>query len=165
MADALVELFKHHLWANEKLLGACDRLSDEHLDASVGGVYGSIRLTLLHLFASETRYVAAIHNQPRPDELHEEKPFPGLAALKAYARTTGEDLIALAQTVGPDDRMQGQNRGESYDLPLSIPLAQAINHRTEHRANITTIMSAVGLEAPPLDVWEYARERSTRRNV
>lgn len=162
MPDVRAELFTHHLWANEKLLAACEALSDADLDAEVSGVYGSIRETLVHLFAAETRYVAAIENKPRPDDLHEEKPFPGFPTLCAFAAKTGNELIELVQRVGVEGRMQGENRGEKYDLPLSVPLAQAINHGTEHRTNITTIMSARGLEAPQLDVWQYARERSAR---
>ena len=165
MPDVRVELFTHHLWANEKLLAACAELDDAELDASVDGAYGTIRDTLVHMFAAETRYVAAIRNESRPDELHENKPFPGFDALRDYALRTGNDLIALVQSAGPDDRMRGENRGESYDLPLSIPFAQAINHGTEHRTNITTIMAARGLDAPQLDVWQYARELSANRKL
>lgn len=156
------ELFEHHLWANEKLLAACEALTGADLDTSSEGVYGSIRATLVHMFAAEARYVATIRNLPRPDELHESKPFPGFATLRASATQTGKELLELAQTVGADDRMQGENRGEKYDLPLSIPLAQAINHGTEPRTNITTIMAVHGLAAPKLDVWQYARERGRR---
>jgi uncharacterized damage-inducible protein DinB len=159
MADVRRELYAHHLWANEKLLEACGALSDADLDAVVSGVYGSIRDTLVHLFAAEARYVAAMQGKPRPEDLHEEKPFPGFAALRFAAHRTGNELIELAQTVGPADSRQAEFGGRAYDLPLSIPLAQTINHGTEHRTNITTIMSARGVEPPQLDVWAYFREQ------
>ena len=163
MPDVRVELFEHHLWANEKLLAACAQLDDTALDAPADGAYGTIRGTLVHMFAAETRYVAAIRGEPRPDALNENKPFPGSDTLRAFASRTATDLIALVQSAGPNDRMHGENRGESYDLPLSIPFAQAINHGTEHRTNITTVMAARGLDAPQLDVWQYARELATKR--
>jgi uncharacterized damage-inducible protein DinB len=163
MDRPLIELFKHNLWANEKLLDACEKLDEAQMDASVPGVYGTIRDTLLHLFAAETRYVAAIRNQPRPEDLNEAKPFPGLASLREYGRRTGDELMSLAETATPDQRMKGVLRGEAYDLPVSVPLAQAINHGTEHRANITTVMAALGLDAPQLDLWQYARERAYDR--
>ncbi len=160
MNEALVYAFRHSLWANLKLLDACQRLSDADLDASVPGAYGTIRNTLVHLFAAETRYLAAMRNQPRPEDLNEQKPFPGFPDLRDYAKQTGGAFIEIAKSVTPDQRMSGEMRGERYDLPLSVPLAQAINHATEHRTNITTIMSARGLDAPVLDVWTFVRERS-----
>jgi uncharacterized damage-inducible protein DinB len=161
MPDTATELFHHHRWANERLIAACEALPDADLDAEPPGGYGSIRATLIHLFASETRYIAAMQHRPRPDELHEEKPFPGFPALRAVAERSARNLLELIQAVGPDDRMRGENRGEKYDLPLSVPLAQAINHATEHRTNITTAMAARGVAAPQLDVWQYARERGS----
>ena len=162
MPDLRTELFRHHLWANDRLLAACEPLADADLDAELPGVYGTIRATLVHMFAAETRYLAAMRNLPRPDDLHESKPFPGFDVLRASARRTGEALFEFAATAGPDDRMRGENRGEKYDLPLSVPLAQVINHATEHRTNITTILASRGVAAPHLDVWQYAREGGAR---
>ena len=159
MERVLTEVFQHHLWANEKLLDACEKLDDEQLGASVPGVYGTIRDTLVHLFAAETRYVAMLRSQPRPTDLNEDKPFPGFSELRRYAHLTGNELMALAERAAPDQRLKGATRdGVPYDLPVSIPLAQAINHGTEHRANITTVMAALGLDAPVLDLWHYAEE-------
>jgi uncharacterized damage-inducible protein DinB len=158
MSDVRLELFRHHLWATERLLDTCERLAEADLDASVPGVYGTIRATLVHMIASETRYLASMRNQPQPEQINEHKPFPGFTALRAAALQTGNDLVAMVEAAGPNDRMRGENRGERYDLPLSIPFAQVINHGTEHRTNITTVMTARGLAAPKLDVWQYARE-------
>ena len=153
MDDVLIELFRHNLWANEKLLAACETLDDAQMGASVPGVYGTIRDTLVHLFAAETRYIAMIRGAPRPDDLSEEKPYPGFGELRRYARLTGDELTALAQAATPDQRLKGATqRGVAYDLPVSVPLAQAINHGTEHRANVTTVMSALRLDAPVLDL-------------
>ena len=164
MDHPLIELFRHNLWANEKLLDACEQLDEAQMGVSVPGVYGTIRDTLHHLFAAETRYIAMIRSEPRPEDLDEEKPYPGLAELRRYARLTGDELSSLAERATPDQRLKGATRrGVAYDLPVSIPLAQAINHGTEHRANITTVMAALGLDAPVLDLWQYAQERTLDR--
>lgn len=160
MADIRIELYTHHLWANERLLAACEGLPDDVLDAVVTGVYGSIRQTLVHICAAEARYVAGIKDQPRPDDPHEDRPFPGFAALGSCMRETGGALIELVQTVGPTDGKRTEYEGKTHQLPHSILLAQTINHGTEHRTNITTIMSARGIEAPQLDLWQFLRERS-----
>jgi hypothetical protein len=43
--EPLVDLFRHHLWANLRLLDSCEGLSDAQLDATVHGTFGSIRAT------------------------------------------------------------------------------------------------------------------------
>ena len=40
--DTLETIFSHNLWANLRLFGACSRLTDEQLDASIAGVFGSL---------------------------------------------------------------------------------------------------------------------------
>lgn len=57
MDTTLVELFRQNQWANLRLLDACSELSEEQLDASIVGTYGSIQDTLCHIMAAEERYV------------------------------------------------------------------------------------------------------------
>jgi uncharacterized damage-inducible protein DinB len=48
MTTGLPDFFTYNLWANLRLLDAC-----AHLDATTRGTFGSVRETLMHLFASE----------------------------------------------------------------------------------------------------------------
>jgi uncharacterized damage-inducible protein DinB len=41
-------------------------------------------------------------------------------------------------------------------MPASIILIQAINHATEHRAHVMTIITQMGIEPPDVSGWEYA---------
>jgi hypothetical protein len=77
MDTTIVELFKHNRWANLRLLEACHVCSDEQLDASVVGTFGSMRQTLVHLLAAEERYVSLLGG-PQPERpLRESEGFPG----------------------------------------------------------------------------------------
>jgi uncharacterized damage-inducible protein DinB len=40
-----------------------------------------------------------------------------------------------------------------------IPLIQAINHATEHRSQVATILTQLGIQPPEMDVWAFADER------
>jgi uncharacterized damage-inducible protein DinB len=55
MAESiLVRLFEHNNWANLRIIRACSALSDAQLDAEPqSATKGSIRLTLIHLVASQ----------------------------------------------------------------------------------------------------------------
>ncbi len=160
MTPPLADLFRHNLWANMRLLDACAPLADTHLDAAAPGTYGRVRDTLLHTFASEERYARELTKAARDDLLAEGMLFPGFAVLRERATASGEALVEIAEKLAPGQRIQGVYRGAPYDLPATVLLTQAINHATEHRAHIVTILSARGVETPRLDAIGYAMEGS-----
>jgi uncharacterized damage-inducible protein DinB len=155
MASPLTELFKHNLWANLRLLDACESLTDEQLDYEATGTYGSIRNTLKHLAGAEERYAARLNNQLRPAS-REKEAFSGFDGLRAALTRSGEALIAFVErgefegsilTVDPD--------GSSWKVQPVLYVLQAINHATEHRAHINSVRAHLGLETPELDGWGY----------
>jgi uncharacterized damage-inducible protein DinB len=80
--------------------------------------------------------------------------------LRERARRSGEGLVAVAERVTGDDLLRGTWRGEEYAIPLSTFLIQAINHGTDHRSQICTILTQQGIAPPDLDGWSYDAERS-----
>ena len=160
MAQPFVEMFKHNLWANLRLLDACADLDDDVLDASVVGTAGSIRDTLAHLAGAEARYVAMLRETPHPPP--EYFRFPGFAELRERARTSGEALIAVVEGQDLDRRVRGVFQDRPYELAAAIPLLAAVNHATEHRAHVNTILTQQGIEPPVLDAWFYNRQAAGR---
>ncbi len=154
MNAGLVDFYKHNLWANLHLLDACAHLTDEQLDASAPGTYGRIRDTLVHLFRAEERYLIRLTGQPPESPLRPGE-FPGIATLREHARRSGEGLIAVADTVDPALVLRGTLDGEPFELPVMVPLMQAINHATDHRSHVATVLSQLGMQPPELDVWAY----------
>ena len=157
MSEIFLDLYKHHLWANLSLLDACEQLPDEGLDAGATGTYGAIRDTLVHLFAAEGRYLAAMTGSGEAPDALKEGTFAGIAELKERARVTGEQLLDLARSVTSNDVIKVDRGGQRYEIPISIFFAQAINHGTEHRAHVCTALTQSGIEPPNLDVWQYLR--------
>lgn len=156
MSAALVELYKHNLWANLRLLDICERLDDRQLNASAQGTYGRVRDTLLHMLGSEERYVKRIMGKgPEPHRISEQDDLPGFEALEAGARWSGEALIEIAAKARPSRVLRGVWRGQPYEIPIMVVLTQAINHATEHRAHISTILTLQGIAPPDLSGWAY----------
>ena len=58
--DTLTTLFRHNRWANVRILERCAGLTDEQLDATIVGTYGSIRDTLQHIVTAERSYFSRI---------------------------------------------------------------------------------------------------------
>ena len=40
-------------------------------------------------------------------------------------------------------------------MPASLILLQAVNHATEHRSQIATILTQLGIEPPAMDGWTF----------
>jgi uncharacterized damage-inducible protein DinB len=161
MPSALVEMFRHNLWANLRLLDACAALSEDQLGATAPGTYGSVRDTLVHVAGSEARYVAVLSGQD-PQQAGEEmawenEPFPGVEDLRERVRRSSEALVSFVQGHDPEQVLRGDFRGQTYEMSVSVPLLQAINHATEHRAHVMTVLSQCGVEPPVLDGWTYWR--------
>lgn len=160
MSESLVEMFRHNAWANERLFEACEGLSDEQLDATVAGTFGSMRDTLMHIVGAQERYVAALAESGPVSVFREREPFPGLAELRDGARTSGGTLFELAAHAQSGATVTTTYRGEAYTLPVWLLFLQAINHATEHRAQVAAILTQQGIEPPSMDGWTYHEARA-----
>lgn len=155
--SVLTAFFAHNAWANLKLLDFCEDLSDEQLDATVIGGFGSIRDTLVHIVGAEVGYVERV-NRKLPAEPFSGDQFPGFKVLKAAVRWTGDELLQLALSARADTlvRQRPPRMLVAYKLASLIP--QAITHSTEHRTHISVIITQLGMEPPDMSVWHYLDE-------
>ena len=152
---ALAEMYRHNLWSTMRLLDACEKLTDEQLDVTMPGTFGSIRATLLHWLRNEDRYVSFLQGE-QPNPRLKVDPFPGFDALRASAERSGTDLVEIAETLQEDPILRTMSdEGEQVELPIMTLIIQALNHATEHRTHIGTLMGYQGIEPPDSDGWEY----------
>ena len=156
MTTGLPDFFRYNLWANLRLLDECAQLSDAQLDATMKGTYGSVRETLMHLFAAEEGYVGALTGQRPEPALHESAPFAGFDELRRRAERSGEELISFAEQAEEADVNKILHLdGGTYDAAVIIVLIQAINHAIDHHSQISTVLSQQDCEPPDLDGWSY----------
>jgi uncharacterized damage-inducible protein DinB len=156
--DTLTTLFSHNLWANLRLLERCAGLAGEELAATIPGTYGTIHDTLQHIITSERSYYSRISTgQPyrRPDDA----PPLTIAEMIDAVTNTGSGFIEWATKVQTGDMVEINWDGTLRDVPKAIILTQVINHATEHRAQVMTIMTQLGIEPPELDSWTYFDEQ------
>lgn len=155
--DTLTTLFAHNRWANLRLLEACEKLSDEQLDAAVVGGYGSIRETFQHIARSEFSYCYRIRTGAS-SQSSGVKPPTTLHEIAESLAESGQGLVDLALGVDADELVEVDWLGTPRNVPKTILLTQAINHATEHRAQILTILTQLVVEAPSLDAWTFFDE-------
>ncbi|MCC6388373.1 MAG: hypothetical protein IT302_13445 [Dehalococcoidia bacterium] len=140
-----------HHWATLELIAFCEAQPAAVLEAVRPGVYGAIPATLAHLVASERNFLLALLE-------HEPEDVPPADEAMTLARTA-EVVRALAarwQTYAanpePIDAYRFHPRGAVRIAPI---LAQTMNHGSEHRAEVATILGASGIQPPTLHPWAY----------
>ena len=150
--SALVKIFEHNNWANIQMIQACSTLSDEQLDAEPhSATKGTIRQTLLHLVASQRGYLGLL---TLPVEERKRIPLD-FTDLKEVAQSSGETLLALVKDEEnkiPKTRLQTT---DGYDVEPWVVLLQIINHATEHREQLNSILTSLGAKPLDLDGWSY----------
>jgi uncharacterized damage-inducible protein DinB len=154
--DLLVEFFKHNAMMNQRLMEACSGLSSEQLGATATGTYGSIGATLVHIANSQEGYAARLLDVERPERLAED-PFPGFEALAEHLAHGDAQLEEAATKAGQDRKVKvtGDDPPGAWWMPVSLFLLQAVNHGTEHRSQVATILTQLGVEPPEMDGWTY----------
>lgn len=150
--NMLVKIFEHNNWANLQVLQACAVLSDEQLDAEPrSATKGTIRNTLAHLVSSQRGYLALL-TLPAA-----ERPTVPLAftELRDAAIKSGEGLLALAKGEASQPLNARLQTRDGYYVEPWVVMLQVINHATEHREQICSMLTALGVTPPELDGWSY----------
>ena len=155
--DTLETIFSHNLWANLRLFEECKKLTHEQLNTSIAGVFGSIRDTLLHILRAEQGYFSRISTGKR-FQYPQEDSLPSISEMMAEIKVTGNGFIEWASKVKEFDTVQIDWDGTLRDVPKTIILNQVINHATEHRSQIMSIMTQIGVEPPDVSSWTYFNE-------
>jgi uncharacterized damage-inducible protein DinB len=151
----LDDAFAHHTWATLRVMDVCAELDPDQLQATAPGTYGSILDTLRHIAAADSGYLFAMSGgkvQPIDEEQMD------LAELRKTIEGFVSEYSALLETDLDPDRIVVRHRddGSETHAPLGIRLAQAVHHGSDHRSQICTILTTLGVEPPAIDVWDYA---------
>ena len=150
----LTDAFEHHLWANERILDACAALTDEQLTTPVPGTYGPIIDTLRHLIQADSFYLWIASGQER-DLIPggNKRSIDELRAANDEHATAYREL--LAGDLDPDEDVVERGDGSEYSAKQGIRLAQIVHHGTDHRSQVCTGLTSLGIEPPDIDLWAY----------
>ncbi|MEZ4503801.1 MAG: DinB family protein [Dehalococcoidia bacterium] len=148
MRDLIEDFYRQNEWANLRLIEVCRALTDDQLDATGPGAFGSIRDTLVHLVGAEAGNVRRLGGNPVHTLASRGAAWPGFDALEDVIRSSAEALIERARAVGGTAVVLEEGRAR-VEIEANVLLVQAINHSTEHRSQICTILTM--LDALPSD--------------
>lgn len=153
MGPILVEAFRYHRWANLHLLDICGEMTEEQLQLTAPGTYGTLAATLQHMLDAERWYLWRLGGQVGGFRKHHK--FSGLAALRKLANVQGDQLIDLAKRARGQDVLVEKYGTESWKVDTGLILVQALHHGNDHRTHVCTILGANGIGYGEMDVWAY----------
>jgi uncharacterized damage-inducible protein DinB len=151
----LDDAFAHHVWATVRLVDACLPLSVEQLEATVPGTYGSTLQTMRHLIGGDSWYLFDITGD-RASRIDADQ--MSLPELRAAMEADGEAWSTLlAQDLDPDAMVTEVDETDGFEryATIGIRLAQALHHGAEHRSQICTALTSVGVQPPSIEVWDF----------
>ena len=151
----LADAFEHHVWATLVVIDVCAALPPEQLETNAPGTYGPILDTLRHLVDADVSYLVPL-TDGRVEPIDEET--MDLATMRAVMEANGPNWANVISGDLDPERVVVRHRDDGSDsfAPLGVRLAQALHHGTDHRSQICTALTSLGVEPPEIDVWDYA---------
>ena len=151
----LKDAFGHHVWATVTLIDTCLELDPGQLETAVPGTYGSIIETMRHTVGADRSYLFLLTGGALP-EVDEES--MDLAALREVMAANGPAWAGyLEGDLDPDGFVvRYRDDGTESGAPLTIRLAQVVHHGTDHRSQVCTALTSLGIEPPAIDAWDFA---------
>lgn len=151
----LADAFDHHVWATIQVIDACAALAADQLETAVPGTFGSILDTLRHTVGADARYLSLLSGGRVPEI---DEATMDLVALRATMEQHAPVWSALLEEDLDPDALIVLHRddGSTSGAPLGVRIAQVIHHGTDHRSQVCTALTRLGITPPEIDVWDFA---------
>ena len=150
--------FKHMAWANKQMLTILQGLPDEAINFSAWNPDWTVGTIAHHIVIAEGRLISRITQQPAPVEFDPPKTASDISQLITVCAERDAQLISLINT--PDEMLVFVRYGNEVEFLTSTILVQAVHHASEHRAQISDILAANGMDVlnlDEIDLWSFEK--------
>jgi uncharacterized damage-inducible protein DinB len=147
--------FAHHAWATLRLIDACEELGPEPLGYALPGTRGPIIETLAHIVDGDTWDLDIFEG--RDLSAAEEAGLEVGAIRAAMRRNARRWLSFVATSPDPDELLTEVDPADGFRrvAPVGMRLAAALDHGSDHRSQICTALTTLGVRPPSIDVWTF----------
>ncbi len=156
MATSLLEAaFAHHVWATTRLIDACLDLPVEELETSVAGTRGPMLDTLRHLVLSDSFDLFTLTGDPAFDVDDEGMT---LAEARVVIERNGSGWTDyISRSPDADEMVHEVDKTDGYQrwAPVGFRLAGVLDHGTDHRSQVCTALTSIGVTPPKIDVLDF----------
>ena len=151
---------RYHLWATKAILVQADPLPEEDLRRDLKTSFSSIFGTLVHLYQSDSIWLARLEN--RPGQTREDYPAPeNLAGVQTKWTDAQERLLRFGEslTAADWDRKIAYRTlaGMASESPVWQIILHLVNHGTHHRGQVISMLRQLGYKPTGLDLIGYYR--------
>jgi uncharacterized damage-inducible protein DinB len=152
--DDIQLLFEYDRWANDSVLQAASTLSVEQFTRDLGGSFGSVRDTLVHIVAGEWGWLT-IWKEPeltsafvtelwaRIGTIFDPKSYRDIAAVRAKWAEVEKEQLEFVNRV-TDETLVKMLPVRGTHLSLAHLMQHMANHSTYHRGQVSLMMRQLG---------------------
>ena len=164
--STLRNFFAFGRWANRMTLESVAALTTEEYARPIGGSFGSVQGTIVHLYGADWTWLERFHGRS-PRALPEGE---DLAALETVARKwreveAGQDayIAALTQERLAEPLSYVSFAGDPFTRRLGDALLHLANHGTYHRGQVATLLRQLGHKAVSTDYLRFIDAQEAER--
>ena len=152
------EILQYNTWANRRLLEAVRRLDASQFTRTLGGSYGSVQATLVHILWGEWLWLERWRGHS-PKELFAAAEYPSADAIGSKWSGIQAGQQSFVQSLAPDDLqrvIRYTNRaGEVWEYALWRMLYHLVNPSTYHRGQVTNMLRLLNAQPAVTDFLEW----------
>ncbi len=130
-------------------------LSVEELETSVPGTRGPMLETLRHIVLSDA-FDLFVLTGDRAFDIDDE--HMTLAEARVTMERNGSGWAEyISRPLDPDEIVHEVDKTDGYQrwAPVGFRLAGVLNHGTDHRSQVCTALTSLGVEPPKIDVFDF----------
>jgi uncharacterized damage-inducible protein DinB len=155
MKEILEHYADYDRWANERFVERLEREPEAVLDRQVSSSFPSLRATILHIRDAENTWWGRITGTTVSWPAEASNNIDGL--LK-YSERLQELVKSCSEAELRREFTYADLRGNEHTQPVWQALMHCLNHSTQHRGQLITMMRSLGLaEIPANDLVVYQR--------
>ena len=158
----LEALYDYGYWANKKLFDVIAQLTPEQFTRHVGGSYGSIRNTLVHILSAEWGWLSRCGGPERGPRL-DPADYPTAESLnQTWSKVEGYVREFLSKLNDEDLARNAEymnDAGQKRSMPLGELMQHAANHGVHHRGQVALILRLLGYTPGNFDILFYYAEK------
>ncbi len=155
---ALTDLLAYNRWANHQYLDVIARISDEQFTRKLGGSFGSVRDTLVHLAWAEWLW-AKRWQKSSPQVRAIPDQFPTVESIRMYLKDVEEAQIRVFSHGEADlrtVRIRYTNlKREEWEYTLEQMVYHLMMHSAYHRGQLATLLRQLDVVPPTTDYLVY----------
>lgn len=158
------DAFDHHVWATLTLIDVCKGLQESQLSTAPEGTFGSIIDTMRHLVVADSWYLFVLSGETIKPAQDEPKT---LDEMRAGMERNGDEWTSLLDVVTDPDEwlIRKRDDGSETHAPVGIRHAQVLHHGTDHRSQICTALTLLGVKPPDIDVWDFGMQAGRTKEI